>query len=204
MKPILFNTEMVQAILEGRKSVTRRSIKLDLGMADTDKNDSSYLKISDQYGDPQDVKDSCRYQVGDILYVREKTFGTPRGIDNQDLCYATHCPCGFSDEEHAKVKGWTPSIHMKKESARIFLKVTNVRVERVQHITEEQALSEGIKKHPIVDIFHKPKCYVYGDKCNDMAIQAFSELWDNIYKDKGYGWDANPWVWVIGFERVRI
>lgn len=194
MKPILFNTEMVQAILEGRKTVTRRAIKLDLGLADTDRNDSSYLKIPDQYGDYHDAKDLCKYKVGDVLYVRE-----------------THCPNYFDEFVSNKLKcaykadwnpklidgavpepKWKPSIHMPKELARIFLKVTDVRVERVQDITEIQVAKEGFASNYDMesDTFY-PDGYF------------FVKTWDNIYKDKGFGWESNPYVWVVEFESIN-
>lgn len=189
-KPILFNTEMIQAILENRKTVTRRLVKPQL------------MEFQENKTAPWDSINHCRdevfefkcrnftsfysasYQGGDILYVREKTFGTPGGIDNQDLCYATHCPCGLSDAEHAKAKGWTPSIHMPKAAARIFLKVTDVRVEKLLDLTEEQGLKEGVNSY-----------------------LEFTNLWNSTIKKKDldkYGWLANPWVWVIEFERVKI
>ena len=143
-KPILFNTEMVQAILEGRKTVTRRKIKLDLGLADTDKNDSSYLMIPDTDGDYHDAKDLCKYQVGDILYVRE-TY-CPNYFDE---FVSNKLKCAYKADWNSKLidgavpePKWKPSIHMHKELARIFLKVTDVRVEKVQDITEEQAEKE--------------------------------------------------------------
>lgn len=206
-KPILFNTDMVNAIIEGRKTVTRRLIDIDLGLADTDINDSSYLKIPDKYGDYHDARDLCRYRVGDILYVRE----TWQKLDNSiavDLDVGEYTYIyrasdnGKAWEENMKGWRWKPSIHMPKSAARLFLKVTDIRVERLQDISEEQAISEGIKKHAIMDISYKPKCHVYGDKYTDTAIQAFSDIWDSIYKNKGYGWDFNPYVWVIDFERV--
>lgn len=195
-KPILFNAGMVQAILEGRKTVTRRAMKLDLGLADTDKNDSSYLKIPDKYGDYHDAKDLCRYQPGDILYVRETW--TVEGVElegdkwiayigykaegNTQLGYQTKMK--IKEDEVEKYKEYLygeaefkPSIHMPKKAARIFLKVKDVYVERLQDITEEQARKEG-----------------FSDKFMFMVI------WDEIYKNALH----NPWVWVIEFERVEI
>ncbi|MDD4804306.1 MAG: hypothetical protein PHN69_03955 [Candidatus Pacebacteria bacterium] len=198
MKPILFNTEMVKVILEGRKTVTRRPIKLDLGLADTDKNDSSYLKIQDKYGDFHDAKDLCRYKVGDILYVRETWLRcdlvdeSDNIIEKDTVLYKADEPNipSWGTEEYKHYK-WKPSIHMPKELARIFLKVTNVRVERLQDIKEEQAVAEGVK--------------AYGsNNCSGTSARiAFAELWDEIEKTK-YEWRANPYVWVIEFERLVI
>ena len=194
-KPILFNTEMIQAILENRKTVTRRKIKLDLGLADTDKNDSSYLMIPDTDGDYHHAKDYCRYQVGDYLYVRE----TFRYVSIGDVTYEGECiwqedvvQFKASEDEFDKEYGdyigeydvWRPSIHMPKSLARIFLKVTNVRVERVKDITNKEAKREGIT--------------VETDNSGLMYKANFVKLWNEIYGD----WKDNPFVYVIEFERV--
>lgn len=185
-KPILFNTEMVKAILDDRKTVTRRLIKLDLGLADTDKNDGSYLFIQDKYGDSINVKDLCRYQVGDILYVRETWFH----VDGEDW-YAFKA----DNEDNVTYAPWKPSIHMPKEAARIFLRVIGVRVERLQDITSKEAIKEGLKDK-----------YAYG-KYNSMEPKKlFIDLWNSTIKKQdldSYGWEANPYVWVIEFERVN-
>ena len=126
MKPILFNTEMTKAILDGRKTVTRRVVKLDLGLADTDKNDSSYLKVPDKYGDYHDAKDLCRYQEGDILWVRETwyyenhmhdlTAGEPdllNGEYSHRYVYRASSP-DYPVNIGVGKHGWKPSIHMPK------------------------------------------------------------------------------------------
>ena len=180
MKPILFNTEMVRAILEGRKTVTRRVIK-PVAMGLTYEDGSPARK-------PQ-------YCPGDILYVREtwcKTdcFGLQDGYvykanDNSIL------------EETGFAPKWRPSIHMPREAARIFLRVKDVRVERLQNITYEDCLCEGIAKEEIDerDAFRPVTS----------AKWLFAQLWDSTIKpaDRAlYGWAANPWVWVIEFERI--
>lgn len=199
-KPILFNTEMVQAILGGRKTVTRRTIPKNwFGLEDIDKNDSNYLYFPDKYGDYHHAKDLCRYQPGDVLYVREKIFGTAIGIHNQDLCYATHCPCGFSDEEHAEVKGWTPSIHMPKSAARIFLKVTDVRVERLQDITVGEIEKEGYPGE--IDFSTMPIAM------QGIMFEWWANTWNSTIKKQDmdkYSLKANPWIWVIEFERIGV
>jgi len=189
-KPILFNTEMVQAILSNRKTVTRRLIKpqppegydysqglSNLFYAKFLNSNSEIFLSKTPYMAP-----CLNEEVGDILYVRETWLEADDGIYYR----ADETPVSKEVREKYGYK-WRPSIHMPKKLARIFLKVTDVKVERLQDITEQQALNEGIKIHP-----------------NDTAIQAFSELWDGIYKDKGYGWKSNPFVWVIEFERVEI
>ena len=138
-KPILFNTEMTKAILNGRKTCTRRAIKLDLGLADTDKNDSSYLKIPNEYGDYHDAKDLCRYQVGDYLYIRETWCKVGEDVDSiffedSGAMYNGQVLYRADGIDLTDIGKWRPSIHMPKSAARIFLKVTDVRVERLQDI----------------------------------------------------------------------
>ncbi|MSU01901.1 hypothetical protein FYJ83_10515 [Tissierella sp. DSM 105185] len=207
---------MVQAILEGRKTVTRRVVKLDLGLADTDKHDSSWLKIPDEYGDYHDAKDLCRYKVGDILYIREtwSFISCDECIENE--IHRDFTPgCNISDERKDSYKGkygcfvyrtnygtteddtfppsmfkWKPSIHMPKSAARIFLKVTDVRVERLRDITLTDLIKEGIWK--------------YREK---IPSRKFPNLWNSTIKKQDldkYGWEANPYVWVIEFKRVEV
>ena len=185
-KPILFNGEMVRAILEDRKSVTRRLIrgfipdKAEFGYtAFTPKNHISCRGyVGKEYAEKFF---KLPYQVGDHLYVRE-TWGRYPVYNGTSHVYKADC---IDDDNLRKatelVKRWKPSIHMPKELARIFLKVTNVWVERVQDLTEEQGLKEGVS-----------------------AFMEFAYLWNNIYGSKGYSWDANPWVFVIEFEKIEI
>jgi hypothetical protein len=189
-KPILFNTEMVQAILDGRKTVTRRKIDRDITNFCDVEVDETLLDYQNCHGDFINPIDLCRYRKGDILWVREtwsehqeyynnsaKVFAEPHYIYKADGVYANK---------------WRPSIHMPKEAARIFLKVTDVRVERLQDITEEDAITEGMSK-TLVDgvVFISAK-------------GNFHVLWDSLNIKRGYGWEDNPWVWVIEFERVDV
>lgn len=196
-KPILFNTEMVKAILEGRKTVTRRVVNLDLGLADTDKNDSSYLKIPDEYGDYHDAKDLCRYKIGDILYVRETwQEGYKGNVDENGDAILEYLYRADGDDIAVEFSNgkWKPSIHMPKKAARIFLKVTDVRVEKLQDITKDW---NNFKKEGIIEE-HGFRSEMHRD---------FIELWNSTIKKQDidkYSWKSNPWVWVIEFERVRI
>lgn len=224
IKPILFNTEMVRAIMDGRKSCTRRMVKpqpdekhtYPLGFVtdSTEKKEVGCFGFgineyggSIQYAKPQ-------YQPGDILYVREtwERFecwdceGDERGNCPKELkksvLYKT-CGCYMycaTDEISGDAK-WHPSIHMPKEAARIWLKVTNVRVERLQDITEDGAEAEGVIDNR--EFIHSPE-----NECNHIytAREHFIEIWDRTIKKSDldiYGWDANPWVWVIEFERCE-
>lgn len=200
IKSIILNTEAVQATLDGRKSCTRRLVKLQpdgkhtfsLGFV-TDSTEKKELGCfgfgTDKYGGSiQFAKPS--YQPGDILYVRETVWqkiGHYLDVDGETKpSWYNEFRYVASDEKPET--GWNyswvkrPSIHMPKEAARIWLKVTDVRVERSQEITEEQA---------------KGPCTARGQ---------FENLWNSTIKKSDfdlYGWDANPWVWVIEFERCE-
>ena len=190
MKPILFSTPMVQAILDGKKTQTRRVIKID----DTPENwKISIAGTSIVRAEPYDVK-LPRYAAGDILWVRE-TWSIHECVKCQAGIPALggECKCEYVYRTNygATDFRWKPSIHMPKEAARIFLKVTDVRVERLQDITEEDAIAEGMSK-TLVDgvVFISAK-------------GNFHVLWDSLNIKRGYGWDTNPWVWVIEFERIN-
>lgn len=182
-KPILFNSKAVKATLEGRKTVTRKVIDLDLGLADMDKNDSNYLKIPDEYGDFHDAKDLCPYSIGDTLYVRETWLKADDG-----LFYYKASETEISKEirEDYGYK-WKASIHMPKEAARIFLEVTDVRVERLKDICKDynNFIKEGIvEEHGFRSEMHR----------------EFVEGWDGR-AGKNKNWENNPYVWVIDFKR---
>lgn len=191
-KPILFNTEMVRAILEGRKTVTRRVIKPHYKDGDTgfriNRRIIDNVITGVEYCDEEECGTNRYvtppYQIGDILYVRE----TWRKEDNGFAYYATDWH-KFGDE-YVKQFKWKPSIHMPKEAARIWLKVTDVRVERLQDITPKQAGQEGVQWET--------------DNSGLYRKFQFHKLWDSTIKKQDldkYGWNANPWVWVIEFER---
>lgn len=201
--PIIFNTEMVRAILEGRKTQTRRPIKHSLICnADTDKLDSSYVYVQDEYGDNHHILTYSPYQIGDKLYVRE-TFATGYaigGIDgNQnvisEIYKASTKPSDVGD------LNWKPSIHMPKEYARIWLEVTNIRVERVQDITEDDVWKEGLNKEEYYDWLEDASCIgVPAGTTYEKPKDLYSYLWNSIYKN----WEENPFVWVIEFKVLTI
>ena len=204
MKPILFNTEMVRAILDGRKTQTRRiaaeKIYLDKEWG-LDKE--PYLKEGKWYYDKQTAVDDSKryemrpkYQVGDILWVRETWNYSP----NWYYCYKADA---VPEDNHGYFGSipWKPSIHMPREAARIFLRVTNVRVERLQDITEEDAKCEGVKdpyEYQKPAYYDEPFRQLRGKEINQCA---FAGLWDTCYQWPNT-WTANPWIWVYEFERV--
>ena len=200
IKPILFNTEMVRAILDGRKDATRRIVKGfipdDAVWGYTAFTPKGYIScrgtFADGYGE-KFFKLPC--ESGDILYVRETWCGLPV---NEAGHMRGHTIYYYKADGELRPKGWRgtwhPSIHMPKEAARIWLKVTDVRVERLQEITSEQICREGVEvEYPHV-LNGEEKRY------------AFSRLWDSTIKKSDldrYGWNASPWVWVIEFERCE-
>ncbi len=223
IKPILFNTEMVRAILEGRKSCTRRIAKSQqlVGLL-PDKCKSrvpeEFLKekkfMFKPYCDMTDIElintaYKAPYQPGDILYVRETWCkGLERYIYRADYSDTEKF---YRDGEEINMK-WHPSIHMPKEAARIWLKVMDVRVERLQEITEDETFEEGLDfTPPCLRLTGENYCDIDGPctsevKYCDMSYgELFGEvLWNNTIKKSDldfYGWDANPYVWVIEFER---
>ena len=201
MKPILFNTEMVQAILDGRKRVTRRVIKglpqdaKRIGWLTDSGNDKSYgVAIFEINDNRKDFKVPCL--VGDILYVRETWQKSPAGT----YLYKTDNNGNLSN---GHVYKWKPSIHMPKGAARLFLRITDVRVERLQDITTDQAIKEGAWTMENACPFSIK--HVLHETARTHAIAAFAYLWDTLIKKSElsiYGWDANPSVWVYEFEII--
>lgn len=192
MKPILFNTDMVRAILDGRKTVTRRAVKPQPIQR------ICYHEATDKwfYCNGMEVGDECKppYHFGDILYVRETWAGTSKSG------YV------YRADKNKNNYSWRPSIHMPREAARIFLRVTDVRVERLQDITAEQILDEGVE----VKFLEPRPGYIslaYTEmRLKPAARKQFSDLWDSTIKKSDcalYNWDANPLVWVIEFERCE-
>lgn len=207
VKGILFNTEMVRAILDGRKTCTRRIVK---------------SQPTAHYG-AQCIKPP--YQPGDIIYVRETWHKYIKRVGKGQNCHLAEFygyKASIANSEDAE-EPWKPSIHMPKEAARIWLKVTDVRVERLQDITEDGAEAEGMPDsldYP-VDKAYCPLCKGEGiigtvdvhslghmdvdcPYC-DSYRKRFENLWNSINQKSldSYGWYANPYVWVIEFERCE-
>nr|DAU23852.1 MAG TPA: ASCH domain protein [Caudoviricetes sp.] len=210
IKSILFNTEMVRAILDGRKTCTRRIVKDgipdDAMWGYTAFTHKGYISCRGVYADGYgEGFFKLPYQPGDLLYVRE-TWGHPISL-NSDKQYVFRADkiaeSGFKNDSHI----WHPSIHMPKEAARIWLKVTNVRVERLQDITPKDAENEGVGNLFYEDIGYSEKKYgTEVDPEYGIAKEQFAWLWESTIKKSDldrYGWDANPWVWVIEFERCE-
>ena len=189
-RPILFNTEMVKAILDGRKTCTRRLVKFLPG-----KNPqwTGYIKdgLMLYNGKNEPCIRKAPYQPGDILYVRETWHKYTKRVGNGESCKLAEFygyKASIANSEDAN-EPWKPSIHMPKEAARIWLKVTDVRVERLQDIMEDEP---GPNNQVVKEGFN------YG--CDFIAT------WNSTIKKSDfdtYGWDSNPYVWVIEFERCE-
>ena len=223
MKPLLLTGEMVRAILDGRKTRTRRPLKPQLyddakiiiGEIGSSKG-VAYIGDSMSGGHVTRVV-SPYGQVGDRLWVRETfclehqvegdqppPFGDSRPIrwefegmesdpEGADMWVQPHYRAtdptpelAYEDSNGEPTVRWKPSIHMPRWASRITLEITEIRVERVQEITEEEAISEGFFPDDGVS-----------------EVYCFSEAWDSLYAKKGLGWYANPWVWVLTFRRVE-
>ena len=211
--PILFNTDMVLAILDDRKTNTRRILKFPKHIQKQENGLYTLFTEGTCY-ENQHLEEIVNYikppyQPGNILYVRE----TWVQIKDVPQWEKFHRPNGhpISPEEYiykadnVKVDGilpeikWHPSIHMPKDAARIWLRVTDVRVERLQDIDDEGAKAEGAN-------WHNGKHVGFEEKMNRSAIDRFKEIWNSTIKPGNrnkYGWGANPWVWVIEFERCE-
>jgi hypothetical protein len=212
-RPILFSTPMVQAILDGRKSQTRRIVKIPDLIKEPDRyyylGNSNDLDIP-RKAIPYDERvyhawrlnnnnmpmwvEHCPYgKVGDRLWVRETW--TKTMVRDEEGWFFVYKADG--DDWAAP---WKPSIFMPKEASRIKLEITNIRVERVQDISEDDAIAEGIQT--LCD----PKISKTGSgerfyNENDYPTDHYESLWESI-NGKG-SWDLNPWVWVISFRRIN-
>lgn len=272
-RPIIFSTEMVQAIIEGRKTQTRRVVKpqpaghhweglkgykhhmklveCQRGQflyschsrnGHTDPSEECNQRILCPYGVPGDLlyvretwkpifwdcegKYRIRYKTGESLKFRDGIFQDEhRHIDFEislhDELVKKDCP---QDDEHRFLNveeylGWKPSIYMPKRISRLWLRVKDIRVERVQDITTEQIKAEGVRirtndeGNPIIDISskHSPANYLYPGELDISSPPILEDrlfdihwrsLWDSINADRGYLYKSNPWVWVVEFEVV--
>ncbi len=214
VKPILFRTEMVRAILDKRKTVTRRVMKPQPLFY----TGRWYVFADDvcpkEWEDCDDIISTYQYQPGDILYVREtwerfyccncegdetgQCFNYPP--DSHEGCYVYRSSHNINGDAR-----WHPSIHMPREAARIFLRVTDVRVERLWDITEDEARKEGAQ--PVM-VSTDPQDTPNNERTWHEwfpALPHFIEIWDRTIKPSDcekYGWASNPWVWVIEFEQI--
>ena len=230
-RPILFSGPMVRAILAGRKTVTRREIKPRMRSADTQfelhqQPDGSWRPLhtfDESCMDAQGTEHSilCPYgQAGDRLWVRE-AWAQINVAQAPGESWVVYREC---DNRTDYGGPWKPSIHMRRRDSRILLEVTDVRVERLQNISDDQAKAEGMVYtdfgmqerrgkasldggktfHPMTPQqapgWHAGDA-THPDQCLDRARWAFANLWEKINGE--YSWDANPWVWAVEFKRIE-
>lgn len=201
-RPVIFNGEMVRAILDGRKTQTRRTVSdrhLHLINVASQVGECYPLESGIDHANSQSYyREHCPFgQVGDRLWVRETLMDlTGTGIEAttgkfEGFAYRADTPAGSYGDEVRKEYGlkWTPSLHMPRKACRILLEITAVRVERLNDISEEDARAEGAT--PSQHIITPPEA---------LYRVGFSKLWRSIYGEES--WGANPWVWVIEFKRV--
>jgi hypothetical protein len=231
-KPILFSAPMVNAIIEGRKTVTRRVLKgnqIDMHEGD----DGTFHAVQDHgcHVTERTIRCPCG-QPGDRLWVREtwRVDGLGKSValrlgdcatTSENMSYRAD----MEDDRACNDCQWIPSIHMPRWASRITLEVTAVRVERLQAISEADARAEGIRENWCGDDLQgvagsrpwKEELDGWmdytpgrgdGDGAEDwealMPRESFTTLWDSINAERGYGWTVNPWVWVVGFEVVEV
>jgi hypothetical protein len=261
-KPILFSTDMVQAILAGRKTQTRRVVNPQpadhhwemfnsaeypngrkythhLNLVECDRG--QFLHSWHSLGDHIDSSEECNQRIlcpygkpGDLLYVRETWKPTGWSMDGSDWNIAYKAggsnmivPHMFDDGDNQKEQDfwmklsdqlddagcpfdedtfmyqnvgeylpWKPSIHMPKNASRIWLRVKDVRVERLQQISEQDAVAEGIEVDEMNHVVRNNDVNWGG------AVGEFANLWDSINADRGFSWESNPWVWAVEFETI--
>jgi hypothetical protein len=213
---IIFNAEMVRAVLEGRKTQTRRIMK----------DQPEVIPQESEFGDPgfwipwnegktmvrnKDMRIACPFGLkADRLWVRETFRVHSRATDVATLVYRASERQSWTQQTHrvpvehcnkpVSPENWTPSIHMPRWASRITLEITGVRVERLQDINVEDVVAEGVKT--LGGEMWGPKWWIDAPKAtiND-ALLKFSIMWSKIYGEES--WQANPWVWVIEFKRVE-
>lgn len=217
-RPILFSGEMVRAILDGRKTQTRRVVKpqpptvegvkrkagIGYGWMQSPFKDDHFIVTGPVWayrelvGERANSYIKCPYgKVGDRLWVRETQRFDEESAKNQNMPmpFVFYMADGNLDSVASNVK-WRPSIHMPRWASRINLEIIDIRVERVQDITIDDVVAEGIANDP--DVL---TCKKEGSILSNSGLKVcFEALWDKINSDRGFGWDVNPWVWVVEFE----
>ncbi len=209
-KPILFSGAMVRAILDGKKTQTRRVINPQIEW-----NEGIFQRRKtgtiDQFTYVEFLR-RCPYgKIGNLLWVRETWQKVFERADGQRFtepfvgAQKSWIEYAATPRDEHEPPQWRPSIFMPREYCRINLEITGVRVERLQNITREDAKAEGVSniwgwdekrnaKHP--EHFRRAVLNPY--------VANYSVLWDEINGARGFGWDVNPWVWVVEFKRVEV
>lgn len=199
-RPIIFSGEMVRAILEGRKTQTRRVVKYNYDVVGDDCGFPDYGFVDSRHREIVDILSRCPYgNPGDSLWVRETWSDYWMNEDVLDPRLRTIHYRSTWDKSLADDPLWKPSIFMPRWASRILLEVVSVRVERLHDITDNSSIAEGVAWDNAcpeeVSSGWCPGAY-------DTPRDAFSALWDSINAKRGYGWETNPWVWVVLFKVI--
>lgn len=190
-RPSLFSGEMVRAILEGRKTQTRRviSARVNNHVADISKATRAKFDIN-YWGDCVNFYDEYYVGAAQRIYVPGNRLWVRETWCHDEKAEKTYYRADFSSDTPG-LPNWKPSIHMPRWASRITLEIVNVRVERLQDISEEDAKAEGVEL----------SCGEMRQDCPNYK-KTFHKLWDSIYGKSGHSWEANPWVWVVEFKKV--
>nr|WP_269469086.1 morphogenetic protein [Leclercia tamurae] len=200
---MIFNGEMVRAILDGRKTQTRRPVKFPV----IDKNMGCELAGNELAGElaAGNYWNSPFGKPGDRIWVRETWAEAGAGAPDLKLYranYPEHVPSRYENVPSAEDVRWKPSIHMPRWASRILLEITDVRVERLNGISEAEAEAEGIDMEALADSQDCYDCIAdHNMTGRPTAKGAFKYLWESIYGEEN--WQDNPWVWVIEFKRIE-
>lgn len=226
-RPVIFSGPMVRAILEGRKTQTRRVLAkqpLDVIACKGEKEGHEWIALLQQQPEARGTMFRCRYGVpGDRLWVRETcAFIWPGEVQvPRSECKIEYradtgavLPGGWPEENRADpdCPRWVPAIHMPRSACRLVLEIVNVRVQRLQQISEADARAEGARYFPSIPIgtphkYSPPTRWSMEelppntDHCLSSAKYAFANFWNKLNEKRGHGWDKNPWVWAVEFKR---
>lgn len=211
---MIFNGEMVRAILEGRKAQTRRPFnwRRQPAMEMAERDDGSLWPWAEDCERGGDIWFACPFgEVGDRVWVRETFRVHSRATDFATLVYRASVRNSWTEQTHrvpvavcnkpATADKWTPSIHMPRWASRILLEITDVRVERLHSISERDALREGLFQLPASGRYCLQPGMQYFGMASHSAKEVYSWLWASDYGEES--WAANPWVWVIEFKRIQ-
>lgn len=213
-RPILFSSEMVRAVLEGRKTQTRRVLRkqpADILPCTGMWKGVMWVALRERLPNIEDQRGDmfkCRYgEIGDRLWVRETSIPDfPKEFSYYQWSWA-EVPSEYRKPEFCLYKAtwkgselkWHPSIHMPRWASRITLEITDVRVERLQDVSTEDVCKEGFVQKE----FELGTGYGLPNWSRGLpAKEAFAHLWDHLNAKRGFGWDTNPWLWVIEFRKI--
>lgn len=214
-RPILFSGSMVRAILDGRKTQTRRVIKpqpIDMELFEIVCNGKVHYRRPAGHPMLDEALATPGYSVRSVIegLIQQSPYGKPGDRLWVREAFAGNGTDAVWYREGAEypndlIMKWKPSIHMPRWASRITLEITEVRVERLQEISKDDAIAEGVRVLPLQETTDPSAWYESAPGMNQSrsAEECYRKLWDSINADRGFGWDTNPWVWAISFKRVQ-